>query len=49
MTVNVDSARGHLAGTFVNAFLNAGFGNETHGRARGRKQLDLQEQGSQYA
>ncbi|KAN0111781.1 Armadillo-type fold [Russula decolorans] len=27
-TVNVDSARGNLAGTFVNAFVNAGFGND---------------------
>jgi len=26
--VNVDSARGNLAGTFVNAFVNAGFGND---------------------
>ncbi|KAF9050814.1 26S proteasome regulatory complex, non-ATPase subcomplex, Rpn1 subunit [Hymenopellis radicata] len=25
---NVDSARGNLAGTFVNAFVNAGFGND---------------------
>jgi 26S proteasome regulatory subunit N1 len=24
----VDSARGNLAGTFVNAFVNAGFGND---------------------
>ena len=28
MTANVDSARGNLAGTFVNAFVNAGFGND---------------------
>ena len=28
-TANVDSARGNLAGTFVNAFVNAGFGNDT--------------------
>ncbi|KAI0088858.1 armadillo-type protein [Irpex rosettiformis] len=27
-TTNVDSARGNLAGTFVNAFVNAGFGND---------------------
>ncbi|KAL7414960.1 armadillo-type protein [Mrakia frigida] len=27
-TVNVDSARANLAGTFVNAFVNAGFGND---------------------
>ncbi|KAI0264754.1 26S proteasome regulatory complex non-ATPase subcomplex Rpn1 subunit [Gloeopeniophorella convolvens] len=27
-TANVDSARGNLAGTFVNAFANAGFGND---------------------
>ncbi|KNZ81635.1 26S proteasome regulatory subunit rpn-1 [Termitomyces sp. J132] len=27
-TPNVDSARGNLAGTFVNAFVNAGFGND---------------------
>lgn len=27
-TANVDSARGNLAGTFVNAFVNAGFGND---------------------
>ncbi|KAF5362663.1 hypothetical protein D9758_009578 [Tetrapyrgos nigripes] len=27
-SVNVDSARGNLAGTFVNAFVNAGFGND---------------------
>ncbi|KAG6831057.1 hypothetical protein H0H92_012980 [Tricholoma furcatifolium] len=27
-TSNVDSARGNLAGTFVNAFVNAGFGND---------------------
>lgn len=27
-TINVDSARANLAGTFVNAFVNAGFGNE---------------------
>ena len=26
--MNVDSARGNLAGTFVNAFVNAGFGND---------------------
>jgi hypothetical protein len=26
--VNVDSARANLAGTFVNAFVNAGFGND---------------------
>ncbi|KAJ7826520.1 hypothetical protein B0H13DRAFT_1918126 [Mycena leptocephala] len=25
---NIDSARGNLAGTFVNAFVNAGFGND---------------------
>jgi len=25
---NVDSARANLAGTFVNAFVNAGFGND---------------------
>jgi len=28
LSANVDSARGNLAGTFVNAFVNAGFGNE---------------------
>lgn len=28
ISVNVDSARGNLAGTFVNAFVNAGFGND---------------------
>ncbi|KAG8216544.1 armadillo-type protein [Butyriboletus roseoflavus] len=28
LSVNVDSARGNLAGTFVNAFVNAGFGND---------------------
>ncbi|KAH7882342.1 26S proteasome regulatory complex non-ATPase subcomplex Rpn1 subunit [Phlebopus sp. FC_14] len=28
VTANVDSARGNLAGTFVNAFVNAGFGND---------------------
>ena len=28
VTTNVDSARGNLAGTFVNAFVNAGFGND---------------------
>ena len=27
-TANVDSARGNLVGTFVNAFINAGFGND---------------------
>ena len=27
-TANVDSARANLAGTFVNAFVNAGFGND---------------------
>ncbi|TCD68746.1 proteasome regulatory particle base subunit [Steccherinum ochraceum] len=27
-TTTVDSARGNLAGTFVNAFVNAGFGND---------------------
>jgi len=27
-TANVDSARGNLASTFVNAFVNAGFGND---------------------
>ncbi|KAI0711277.1 armadillo-type protein [Earliella scabrosa] len=27
-TANVDSAKANLAGTFVNAFVNAGFGNE---------------------
>jgi 26S proteasome regulatory subunit N1 len=27
-TASVDSARGNLAGTFVNAFVNAGFGND---------------------
>lgn len=27
-TTNVDSARGNLASTFVNAFVNAGFGND---------------------
>ena len=27
-TANVDSARGNLAGSFVNAFVNAGFGND---------------------
>jgi 26S proteasome regulatory subunit N1 len=27
-SANVDSARGNLAGTFVNAFVNAGFGND---------------------
>ena len=26
--INVDSARANLAGTFVNAFVNAGFGND---------------------
>ena len=25
---NVDSAKANLAGTFVNAFVNAGFGND---------------------
>lgn len=28
LSANVDSARGNLAGTFVNAFVNAGFGND---------------------
>ena len=28
ISANVDSARGNLAGTFVNAFVNAGFGND---------------------
>ncbi len=28
LSSNVDSARGNLAGTFVNAFVNAGFGND---------------------
>lgn len=28
MTANIDSARANLAGTFVNAFVNAGFGND---------------------
>jgi 26S proteasome regulatory subunit N1 len=28
VTANVDSARENLAGTFVNAFVNAGFGND---------------------
>lgn len=27
-SANVDSARANLAGTFVNAFVNAGFGND---------------------
>ena len=27
-TTTVDSARGNLAGTFVNTFVNAGFGND---------------------
>ena len=27
-TANVDSARANLASTFVNAFVNAGFGND---------------------
>ena len=27
-SANVDSARGNLASTFVNAFVNAGFGND---------------------
>ena len=27
-TLSVDSARANLAGTFVNAFVNAGFGND---------------------
>ncbi|KAH9477972.1 26S proteasome regulatory subunit rpn-1 [Psilocybe cubensis] len=27
-SANIDSARGNLAGTFVNAFVNAGFGND---------------------
>lgn len=26
--MNIDSARANLAGTFVNAFVNAGFGND---------------------
>ncbi|KAF9525747.1 armadillo-type protein [Crepidotus variabilis] len=28
VSVNIDSARGNLAGTFVNAFVNAGYGND---------------------
>ncbi|KXN85575.1 26S proteasome regulatory subunit rpn-1 [Leucoagaricus sp. SymC.cos] len=28
VTANIDSARANLAGTFVNAFVNAGFGND---------------------
>jgi 26S proteasome regulatory subunit N1 len=28
ISVNIDSARANLAGTFVNAFVNAGFGND---------------------
>jgi 26S proteasome regulatory subunit N1 len=28
VTANVDSAHRNLAGTFVNAFVNAGFGND---------------------
>ncbi|CAA7268438.1 unnamed protein product [Cyclocybe aegerita] len=28
ISANIDSARGNLAGTFVNAFVNAGFGND---------------------
>ena len=28
ITANVDSARENLAGTFVNVFVNAGFGND---------------------
>ena len=28
VSTNIDSARGNLAGTFVNAFVNAGFGND---------------------
>jgi 26S proteasome regulatory subunit N1 len=28
VSANVDSARANLAGTFVNAFVNAGFGND---------------------
>lgn len=27
-TSNIESARGNLAGSFVNAFVNAGFGND---------------------
>jgi 26S proteasome regulatory subunit N1 len=27
-TSNIDSAKANLAGTFVNAFVNAGFGND---------------------
>ena len=27
-TANIDSARANLAGSFVNAFVNAGFGND---------------------
>jgi 26S proteasome regulatory subunit N1 len=27
-TATIDSARANLAGTFVNAFVNAGFGND---------------------
>lgn len=37
---NVDSARGNLAGTFVNAFVNAGYGND--------KLVTLAEQGSSW-
>ena len=28
VTASIDSARANLAGTFVNAFVNAGFGND---------------------
>jgi hypothetical protein len=28
ISANIDSARGNLVGTFVNAFVNAGFGND---------------------
>jgi 26S proteasome regulatory subunit N1 len=28
ISANIDSAGGNLAGTFVNAFVNAGFGND---------------------
>ena len=28
VTANIDSARANLAGTFVNGFVNAGFGND---------------------
>ncbi|KAJ7910625.1 armadillo-type protein [Mycena leptocephala] len=40
---NVDSARGNLAGTFVNAFVNAGFGNDKlmHGMMSATASLGL--------